>query len=429
MIKFKLNTMVEDSEISTPPIKEGSFSLSSPVPIHEAYVDCVESLYTGSQILKEAYVKPNFSGYYVINENVIHNVWDTVTKFLTKIIDSVKAFFGKIQAYFARLLGQTSRWYKTIRPRLEKARYYSGNVTVQMPTYRIENDNFPKLAQHLNKTATDLINFANQETATPFISKVFHLKRDVKTPTDMINSVKDTVIKYAKRRNTNRASIEDINEQIEDLKSATEKYNRVPDIDVTRAAASMMDDSCETADDCNNYIISHLYKNQEPSNQIIDAGNIELYGDVLSKNSSITKLIKSTINALHVNMNAAKAKWVARQREYTAYAEVYAELKQQRSMPSPDAKDKFKMKRKPLVDTSDVEVKRLAQAGATFISKYASYVCRLFSCVSKLILSQCNIFTSVFSKFCKDSMKAIMTLIKAAEADMKHATSATDSDV
>ena len=427
MIKFKLNTMVEDSEISTPPIKEGSFSLSSPTPIYETCLDAVGSLYDGGLLLKEAYIKTDGVKYYVINENVIRNVWDTVVKFFTKIIEAIKAFFAKVQAYFAQMLGQTSRWYKLIRPRLEKARYYSGNVSVTMPTYKVANDNFPKVANELNKKATDLINFANQETTTPFISKMFHLKPDINTPTDMINSVKDTVVKYAKKRKNNTASIEDINEQIENLKQSTDKYNNIPDSEIVRASASMVDASCESPEDCQKFLNDQLYKNNTPSSQIIDARNVEFYGEALSKGDTITKLIKASINSLNVSMNAAKAKWVARQHDYAAYAEIYAELKQQRSLPTPDAKDKFKLKRKPLVDTADVEVKRLAQAGASFISKYASYVCRIFSCVSKLVIAQCKQFSEAYSKLSKDSMKAIMMLIKAAEAEVKHDTTKDES--
>ena len=424
MTAFSLKTSVESEMNSAPPVMEGpSYSDSSSciLAMTEATMEAVRDSTLFESIMIDGFVALNEQQYMILQENALTTVFDRVKEFFQKLIVAVKNLMEKAQTFFARILGQTERWYKLIQPRLAAAKKKNPYIKFTMRKYKAQD--YMRLSKECAETVGILLALAAEENQKGFIEKILRRPVPVKTPTDTLNRAKDLIAEFAKERTKREGSSDapksskglgskdefnaSFEEFIKNLKTAADTFSKMDSQTIEAAAANIISPGTSTIKAAEDMYLVKLYDSDEPVEVEYNYNLIDPYVEVIVKGKSISDKIKQATKMLHVQLNIARQKWFVRQSEFISAFEIKRDM---------DARNK---KSSGSIDRKDLEIKRLIQAGSSYISKYASYICKLFGVLSKAASVRCQTFSKAFSGAQRDGMRLITAYINAAEKPEK----------
>ena len=424
MTAFSLKTSVENEMNSAPPVMEGPFysdSSSCILAMAEATLDAVYNSTLYESIMIDGFTSLNEQQYIILQENALATVFDRVKEFFQKLIAAVKNLMEKAKVFFARILGQTEKWYKLIQPRLAEAKKKNPYIKFTMRKYKAKD--YMGLANECYSNVGTLVALATEENQKGFIEKVLRRPIPVKTPTDTLNRAKELIAEFAKERTEREKSNDssksskglgsqdkfnaDFEEFITNLKKAADTFAQMDSQTIEAAAANIISPGAVTIKAAEDLFMVKLYDSDEPIEDEYNYNLIDPYIEVIVKGKSISEKIKDATKLLHVNLNIAKQKWFVRQSQMMSSFEIKRDI---------NARNK---KNSGEIDKNDLEIKRLIQAGSTYISKYASYICKLFGVLSKAASVRCQTFSKAFSGAQRDGMRLITAYINAAEKPEK----------
>lgn len=422
MTRFTLKTLVEDSVISAPPIlEEPSFSEHSAGDIinsmMEAAAEAARNSYLYTTLIESAFIECDSNTYYFIQENAIESVWDRVKTFIQKIIDAFKSLLDKAKVFFARMLGNTERWYNLVQARWEKTKTkFKGSIKIKMPQYKIADDNYGKILDELEKSYTKVLFMATEEVGeTGSFIKFNGPKPMIKTPKDVVAFVTNSIKMYGEMKTKTGKVPEGFDDYIKTLQDSSKLYAETNSKVIEEVVANSLYPNTKTIKSALDFRKTSLYINEEAIDLSANVAHGQEYMDLISKGKSLSKKLSLIIFMIHTEFNKVKSKWMTQRAEFVSYAKLMHELNAYKTMPKPDMKDMGKIKRDHKVDINDFDVKRLAHAGASYISKYSSYITRLLGFVGKALSMQCSMFNKAFSNAQRDGMKLCTALMNAAE--------------
>ena len=423
MTRFTISSLVEDSENLAPPVlEEPSFSVYTPNDIvnqmMEAAADAAMDSYNFTILTENAFIECDNDTYYYIQENAVTTVWDRVKQFIQKIVDALKKLLNKAKEFFARMLGNTERWYNLIQERWQNAKSFRGAVTVKMPQYRIYDNNYDLILKKMKDQNTQILYVATEETGhTSYFFKIAGRKPPVNTIKDAVNYVTNAIKEYTEAKTKTGKVPDGFEEYIKTLQDSGNSYASTDSAVIEEHIASKLSPGSKTLKDALNVSKSALYDNEEAVEADYTMSQGQEYMDLIARGKGIAKELNAIIMTINTEFNLVKAKWAAQQSEFLSYANIMHKLNSEKTIPKIKLKDKGKIKRDHKIDTADFDVKRMAHAGASYISKYCGYITRMLSVTSRACTQQCNLFNKAFSGAQRDGMKLCSALINAAERD------------